>query len=522
MYTDFYNLKKQPFNNTPDPHFLFLSPSHEEALSAIIYGVDEKKGLIVATGEVGVGKTTILHAYLQHAEKKSVPCIPIFNSDLSFKELLTAVCTALEVPVDADSVYATIDHLREKLVALNGQGTTAVLIIDEAERMPVETLERLSLLCNLETPTAKLIQIVLAARPELDDILERDELRQLKQRIAIRTAIVPLVRNESFAYITHRLARAEIDRDVRPIFTKRALEKIVKTAQGFPRLINMLCDNALAAGYGDNKKPVDAKLVNKEIIADLVVPKRQAAFPWRPVLSYTIVAFVIFMLICTVLDHFEEKSTQGSTSQPSQSAAVTGKKHDSTASRATRPAAAESTKPRQTKRARSVVITKQRPAGATPAPPTHILTARPHSPDGSQRRTVEAIPVPRKQSTKPPEAAVPEASKVKPTAPQAAMRDKRLTLKDVAVNSAEAKPAEAKPAAPALPNEQYPVYRTVKRGDNLYRLTIGVYGYYNDEMIKWVLTHNPHITDITKISIGETIAFPAPKASAIPPSRQGE
>ena len=265
MYQNFYRLKKEPFHITPNPEFLFLSPSHKQALGSIVYGVRNRKGFIVITGEVGVGKTTILRSYLEGVAKQKTKVIYIFNTNVSFKNLLKTIYKELGLDAKTGDVVEMLNDLYQILMEEYKQGNTVLLIADEAQNMPIETLENLRMLSNLETSNDKLLQIVLIGQYEFEEILNLHELRQLKQRIVIRSTIVPLSEKESAAYIKHRLDKAALNGS--PVFTKGALKRIVKEAKGIPRVLNILCDNALITGFGYKKRPVNAKIVD-EVITD--------------------------------------------------------------------------------------------------------------------------------------------------------------------------------------------------------------------------------------------------------------
>jgi general secretion pathway protein A len=265
MYQDYYHLKKEPFHITPDPEFLFLSPSHKQALGSIVYGVRNKKGFVVITGEVGVGKTTILRSYLEGVAKQKTKIIYIFNSNVSFKNLLKTIYKELGLDAKTGDVVEMLNDLYQILMEEYKQGNTVLLIVDEAQNMPIETLENLRMLSNLETSKEKLIQIVLIGQYEFEEILNLYALRQLKQRIVIRSTIISLNEKESLAYIKHRLAKAAYNAS--PVFTKGAMKRIIKEAKGIPRNLNILCDNALITGFGYKIKPVNAKIVN-EVITD--------------------------------------------------------------------------------------------------------------------------------------------------------------------------------------------------------------------------------------------------------------
>ena len=279
MYLNFYNLKKHPFRITPDPEFLYLSPSHKEALAAIIYGVDQRRGFVTITGEVGVGKTTILRSYIEGlGDKKKLRVIYIFNANASFKGLLKSVLEELGLAEKTDDdPFQMVNQLHSFLIEEYRRGCNVVFIIDEAQNMPIDTLEGLRMLSNLETSEDKLIQIALIGQPELEKKLNLRELRQLRQRISVRTTILPLTKGESLEYIQHRLKKAATN-DVL-IFTKRAIRKIIRESRGIPRIINILCENALITGYGYQEKKIHAGIV-KEVIVDLKGKKRFARLKW--------------------------------------------------------------------------------------------------------------------------------------------------------------------------------------------------------------------------------------------------
>ena len=278
MYLGFYGLKKQPFHITPDPEFLYLSPSHKEALAAIIYGIQERKGFVTITGAVGVGKTTILRSYLDSAKTKRLKIIYIFNAKLTFEGLLKTIYRELNLPIESDDTVEMVNRLYEVLIEEYKQENTVVLVVDEAQNMPVDTLESLRMISNLDTSKDKLIQIVLVGQPEFEAELSLDRLRQLKQRLAIRSTILPLTKEESLEYIKFRLQKAGSPSTL--VFSAPALKEIIKKSAGIPRLLNVLCDNALITGFGYQKKPVTKSIV-KEIIRDLDGSRRPSSRRWQ-------------------------------------------------------------------------------------------------------------------------------------------------------------------------------------------------------------------------------------------------
>lgn len=278
MYLGYYNLKREPFNITPDPEFLYLSPSHKEALAAVMYGVYRRKGFVAISGEVGLGKTTVIRSFLARADKPAVRTIYVFNPNISFRSLLKTIFQNLGITPESDDVCAQVDQLHMILIEEYKAGRNVVLVIDEAQNMPVRTLEDLRMLSNLETATDKLIQVILSGQPEFEQMLNQYALRQLKQRIAIRVKLLPLSMDESLAYIAHRL---EMTGQSGPaIFSRKALYCIAGEAKGVPRRINILCDNCLITSFGNQQKVVTEK-VAREIITDLRMDG--PASPWRKI-----------------------------------------------------------------------------------------------------------------------------------------------------------------------------------------------------------------------------------------------
>lgn len=264
MYESFYKLDKTPFSATPDPDFFFTSAGHREALAALIYGIQYRKGFISLIGEVGTGKTTVLRSYIHSRYAKNLKLIYVFNPKLNYDSFLTVVLREFtkEIP---DAEVEKADLLHRYLVAYYEKGINVVIVIDEAQNTPAETLESMRMLSNIETTKHKLVQIVLAGQPELETVLASHSLRQLRQRLALNIRLSALSRQESLEYIAHRTMRAGgTDR----LFSDAALDWIVDHGEGIPRKINMICDNALITGFGSDQFPIGLDVL-KEIEPDL-------------------------------------------------------------------------------------------------------------------------------------------------------------------------------------------------------------------------------------------------------------
>jgi general secretion pathway protein A len=285
-------LISEPFRTTPDADAVFFSPSHREALSSLLYGIKERKGVIVVTGEVGVGKTTILRRYLKTAEPLPQKTIHLYNPNITFERLLRTILTQLGAQPGGDA-SEMVGRLHELALAEQQRDNTVVLVIDEAQCMPVETLEGIRMLSNLETAHEKLIQIVLMGQPELETVLDRHELRHVRERIAVRARILPLTQSESAEYIQHRLI--QVSREQRSIFSNGALALIIKAAAGIPRRLNIVCDNTLIVGFR-LRQPIISRTIAKQAIADMA--GIQSAPWWR---SRTAAGVVVSLALVTVM-----------------------------------------------------------------------------------------------------------------------------------------------------------------------------------------------------------------------------
>ena len=262
MYLDFYGLEEKPFNATPDPKFLYLSPGHREALAQLAYGVQENKGFIILTGDIGTGKTTLIHALLQRLDGNTAVSF-VFNSTLPFDGLLEYMLEDLGIGKVRESRAQRLFALNNFLIERRRAGQNTLLILDEAQNLDSATLEEVRLLSNFETPTEKLLQILLAGQPELKAKLELPGLRQLKQRIGLRCNLPRLTLEETRGYIRHRL-RVAGARDL-GLFTDRAANRIAEYAGGIPRVVNIICDHCLLMGYAEQKRRIERGITEEAI-----------------------------------------------------------------------------------------------------------------------------------------------------------------------------------------------------------------------------------------------------------------
>jgi len=269
MYTNFYNLTEKPFNLTPDPKFLYLGQSYKEALALMTYGVQERKGFMVVTGEVGTGKTTLIRALLRKLDTDT-KTVFIFNPILEVKDFFRFVCFDLGIQTRNETKGDCLLNIYEFLVESYKKRENVMMLIDEAHDLNPSLLEEIRLLSNFETATNKLIQIILVGQPELNWILNQPQCRPLKQRISLWFYINPLNRKETSEYIRLRLYRAGMET---PCFTEKAIDEIFRYSNGVPRTINILCENSLTIGYAMDGKRIDEKII-KDAIDDLEAGQR--------------------------------------------------------------------------------------------------------------------------------------------------------------------------------------------------------------------------------------------------------
>ncbi len=260
LYQKFFGLKQKPFNLTPDPQFLYMSESHRTAIESLLYGIYQREGFILIAGDIGTGKTTICRALLERLDPQ-VSTAVIFNSFLSEEELLESILQDFGFPPKGRSKKERIDELNNFLIQLLSRGENACLIIDEAQNLSIPVLEQIRMLSNLETEKEKMLQIALLGQLELDQKLQSPEMKQLNQRIAIRHRLLSLTRAETERYIYHRLLVAGAQGGI--TFSRSALNEIYKFSKGIPRLINLLCDRTLLAGFIEGTCHIKKEMIEK-------------------------------------------------------------------------------------------------------------------------------------------------------------------------------------------------------------------------------------------------------------------
>ncbi len=262
IYLGFYGFEREPFGATPDPDFLYLTAGHKEALAQLLYAVQQKKGFILLTAEVGMGKTTLLHALRQQLDRTTVLAY-VAHSILPFPGILELMFEQFEIEKPGDSHAQRLLTLRNFLLERHRAGQNTVLILDEAQNLYSQTLEQIRLLSNFETTKEKILQIILVGQPELMARLERSDLRQLLQRIGIRCTVPPMTRPGTRNYVRARLRQAGA-KDL-GIFTDDALARIAEYAGGIPRVVNTVCDHCLLIAYADQIRRIDRAIVNEAL-----------------------------------------------------------------------------------------------------------------------------------------------------------------------------------------------------------------------------------------------------------------
>lgn len=283
MYGEFFGFSEKPFTITPNPQFIFLSGIHREAFAHLLYGIDSHAGFIALTGEVGTGKTTVLRTLLTQLSPEKYTSALIFNPCLTGEQLLANICREFGVETGDRNAFGYLDALNGYLLDRNAEGKTVVLVIDEAQNLQPEVLEQVRMISNLETERDKLIQIILAGQPELDDVLSRHELRQLNQRITVRCRLTPMKLHDTGEYISHRL-RISGSR-VPGLFSRGAVKRIYRFSRGIPRLINVVCEQALVMAWTRESLCVTSSMV-AQVLAEAYHPGSRRGSVWHTIFGW--------------------------------------------------------------------------------------------------------------------------------------------------------------------------------------------------------------------------------------------
>ena len=274
MYTEFFGLRELPFNNTPDPRFFYSTPDHEEALASLIYAVKQRKGFVLLTGEVGAGKTLVSRMMLRHFGT-GIAFANINHTLHSAGDLMESLCTEFELPVEPDMSHTLLVRaLHDFLLTKFAQNVPVVLILDEAQNLPIVAFEQLRMIGNLEADDAKLLQIAIVGQPELQRLFQSPQLRQLKQRVFRSFHLPALDRKATEGYIRYRLSVAASNRN--DLFSSRAVDRIFEVSRGLPRLINTLCDNAMLSAYSADVRRIDTDLVESVVSQMMVIGQSQS------------------------------------------------------------------------------------------------------------------------------------------------------------------------------------------------------------------------------------------------------
>jgi len=261
MYKNFFGLRENPFNVSPDPTYLFLTEQIEETLSSLMYGIQTRKGIITLTGEVGTGKTTIINRILDGLHQRATKTAFLFNSRMNSSQLFDFVLAEFDIPCESRSKSQQLMKLNQWLMERYRAGETATLILDEAQNLTFPVLEEIRLLTNLETSSEKLLQIVLSGQPEFEEKLNLPQLRQLRQRVMIRCKTAPLTKEQTDSYILERLRIAGATPGEQPIFSPAAMNTVHLYSLGIPRVINLLCEHALINAYAEQERPIQPNII---------------------------------------------------------------------------------------------------------------------------------------------------------------------------------------------------------------------------------------------------------------------
>jgi general secretion pathway protein A len=476
MYTSFLGLKKKPFELTVDPFYLYVSPSHREVLANLVYGIQEKKGIIVVTGEVGTGKTTLLHTLLENLGTQ-VKTAFVSYPKMCFEDILHYVLEDFGIQVPRATTAQRLMRLKQFLIDQHNKGETTVLILDEAQNLPFTLLEDIRMLSNLEIVGAKLLQIVLVGQPELQRKLHEPRLRQLRQRIGASCETHPLSDAETRDYVWHRFTAA--GGDAQAVFPQRTLKAIHAYTGGLPRLINAVCDKALLVGYVEEQRQISPRIV-RQVARDLDLRPHRGiltAHPWKAAAVLTgllllsaVSAPVSFAPLQNSLQHgyqFLKVRLEGS-----NTAAAPPSHGLELAIAAAGPAAGDT---------EDTTSSSQNGRGSMADQGN-----RPISCSGCAKRQAFSPPI---------------------------LEDRLSLLEGPVAHETEPPRTNIALQAPSTetvtpPKRSLPLTKTVRQGDYVVKLAIETYRFSTQELITWLKENNPHIEDINRIRVGDVLLFP--------------
>jgi len=489
FYGRFYGFDSPPFHITPDPSLLFATDTHQQALGAIEYGIAAGKGFIAITGEVGVGKTTVLRICLDRLDTSKTKVIYLFNPALSVPELYATILEELDVLLQAgQNPGDTLRMLQRALLATHEAGTQVILAVDEAQNMPEQTLESLRILSNLETATSKLLQIILVGQPELEALLAKHSLRQLAQRVAVRSRIEPLTFRQSCRYIQHRSHCAGRMAN-RPLFTAPALWYLSFAAQGIPRTINILCDNALINGYGDEAERISLRIAYQSRRALKSSPSFRRSFRRTAMFATVAVLFVAIVFSSGVL---LRRVLEPPTARASAA-----------------PAVAAAPRPSQTEPPARSLEPSSAPAAPIQGDSIAAQAVLPAEPDTAAEAPAAATEPPPSQTAAP--AMTPAAAPAPPPS-QAAAPATTPAAAPAPPPTHAAAPEAAAPAAArtdvASTDKQHALKWFVRKGDTVYKVCRATYGQCDEQALRAVFAYNPQIGSNALIRQGEIILMP--------------
>jgi general secretion pathway protein A len=522
MYTWFYGFSEEPFNVNPDPRFLYLTETHQQALDSMTRGILDRGRFILILGELGSGKTTLIQHLLDTVDR-NVKAVAVFRPPRTFEELLEDVLQELRVPSAPQNKVSLVRQLNDYLHSLTPDQTLAIFI-DEAQELSPEIMEELFLLPTPETLSARKLQIVLAGQPELKARLDSPNLREVKQRVEIMGDLRPMSEQECRQYIAHRLEK--VDSETNRVFTPEAVDLICQHAKGNPRTVNILCDNAFLVGYGLSKKKIDSAVVTEVLEdLDLVGPeeweerrpeegrraRREAARGKSPLfrkIGYSVLALVGVGAIILLGRIFLKETAELPTAKFPIEPPALRRKAPSVPSEEKPERIAQTVSPPEAAKASGIQETPPRPAGRPPA-----QEAQPSSPPpgGEKKPSVPAVSAEKKIS--PPV----HSPKVKPGPPTpgktetAAARAERKPSSPDTRSRVASKPEPGPAASP--PHRSKAEVRikktvTVKPGENIYSIAAHNYHVANTSVVDQILELNPQIVNSRKLFANQQLSLP--------------